>query len=489
MKLDVKKSAFIGLGLALGLFIAWSLMGYYSFGSIARSAQKLRYLNEKSEKAKDLQIVFVDMLISAHNYAQMGDEKYHEEFERKEKKEEKLFEEFSQLGMTKEQDNFFRKARKEHEEFEEVTDKIFKLSASENKLEALHEGSMLAESTRKTLENLHGDVHKELNVADGRQSQARLKALLTFIIASVLSFIIVILIFVLLRKTVKMLRNTAQSLQLTSSQILASSEQQASGASEQAASVSQTTATVEEMDQTVKQIADNADSVAKVAEVTLSKVQEGQQAVEENIGAMEEIKAKTGETSSQILSLGEKSQAIGGVLDVINDIAEKTNLLSLNAAIEAARAGEAGKGFAVVAQEIKKLAESVMESISGIKGIITEVQAYSNSAVMSTEQGMKKVERGVELSKKTGESLGHILDMTEETAQAAKQISVSTRQQRSASSQLVVAIKEVAEVANQSASSSNEVANAVEELNKLAVDLRALLSRSSNGQRKSKTIA
>ena len=101
MKLDVKKSAFIGLGLALGLFIAWSLMGYYSFGSIARSAQKLRYLNEKSEKAKDLQIVFVDMLISAHNYAQMGDEKYHEEFERKEKKEEKLFEEFSQLGMTK----------------------------------------------------------------------------------------------------------------------------------------------------------------------------------------------------------------------------------------------------------------------------------------------------------------------------------------------------------------------------------------------------
>lgn len=269
---------------------------------------------------------------------------------------------------------------------------------------------------------------------------------------------------------IKQTHESGGRLSTASAQILAASEQQASGSAEQAASIAQTTATMEELAATYRQIADNANAVVATAERTQGSAESGQQAMMNTVEGMEEIKKRTQASANKILVLGEKSQQIGSVLSIINDIADQTKILALNAAIEAARAGEAGKGFSVVAVEIRKLAESVVDSTQEIRKIMTEIQSSTNALVMSTEEEIKKVDEGVELAQMTGESLAKVLDMIEKTTDAAKEISIATQQQRTASEQVVTAMKEVASVATQTANGSREVASAAEQLSQIAKD-------------------
>jgi len=257
-------------------------------------------------------------------------------------------------------------------------------------------------------------------------------------------------------------------------QVLAATEEQASGAAQQAAAVTQTSATVEELAQTSKQIAENSQSVAAVAERTLASAEEGMQTVADTADGIEEIRASTQAASDRILALGERSQEIGRVLVIIDDIAEQTKILALNAAIEAARAGEAGKGFAVVAEEIRKLADSVTESTSEIGRVVREIQSSASSLVMSTEKASKKVDEGKALAGHTAESLEKIVHQVEETTDSAKQISIATQQQRTASDQVVISMREMAQVATQSAEASRQIQAAIIELNRLAdtLDIR-----------------
>ncbi len=272
------------------------------------------------------------------------------------------------------------------------------------------------------------------------------------------------LIVYLIRQT----QESSRRLQEASNDILSATEQQASGAAEQAASISQTTATMEELASTYRQIAENADQVVTMAEASLSNAESGQHAVMNTLSAMEDIKSRTQSSANRILALGERSQQIGQVLTIINSIADQTKILALNAAIEAARAGEAGKGFSVVAIEIRKLAESVVESTGEIGTIMTEIQAAANELVMSTEQELKQVQGGVDLAHMTGESLDQILEMVEQTTVAAKEISAATQQQKSATDQVVKAMREVAAVAQQTAAGSRQVASSAETLSSMA---------------------
>jgi methyl-accepting chemotaxis protein len=272
------------------------------------------------------------------------------------------------------------------------------------------------------------------------------------------------LIVYLIRQTQESSRRLAQS----SNDILSATEQQASGSAEQAASISETTATMEELASTYRQIAENADQVVTMAEASLGSAENGQQAVANTLTAMEEIKTRTQASANKILALGERSQQIGQVLSIINSIADQTKILALNAAIEAARAGEAGKGFSVVAIEIRKLAESVVESTGEIGGIMSEIQSSANDLVISTEAELKHVQAGVDLAHTTGDSLDRILELVEQTTVAAKEISAATQQQKSATDQVVKAMREVAAVAQQTAAGSRQVASSAEALSGMA---------------------
>ncbi len=272
------------------------------------------------------------------------------------------------------------------------------------------------------------------------------------------------LIVYLIRQT----QESSKRLGQASNEILSATEQQASGAAEQAASISETTATMEELAATYRQIADNANQVVNMAEASLGSAESGQQAVLNTLSAMEQIKTRSQASANKILSLGERSQQIGQVLEIINSIADQTKILALNAAIEAARAGEAGKGFSVVAVEIRKLAESVVDSTSEISTIMTEIQGAANELVIATEQELKQVQGGVDLAHVTGESLDQILEMIEQTTVAAKEISAATQQQKSATDQVVKAMREVAAVAQQTAAGGRQVAGSAEQLSAIA---------------------
>ncbi|MEK7275628.1 MAG: HAMP domain-containing methyl-accepting chemotaxis protein, partial [Candidatus Desantisbacteria bacterium] len=259
-----------------------------------------------------------------------------------------------------------------------------------------------------------------------------------------------------LRILIKQIKEATMQINSSSSEILATSQQQATGSTEQATSVAEVTVTVEELANTSKQIAENADSVVKMAEETLRSAQMGQDCVGNVIASMEDIRDKTQASAKRILSLGEKSQKIGNVLEMINNIAAETKLIAFNAAIEAARAGEAGKGFAVVAVEVKKLAENVVDSTKTIRDIITEIQSLTNASVMAIEEEVKRVEKGGNLAKTAGESLSEILDMVDHTTKSSKQISIATQQQQTASEQVVSTMREIADVSKQSAAGSRQ---------------------------------
>jgi methyl-accepting chemotaxis protein len=271
--------------------------------------------------------------------------------------------------------------------------------------------------------------------------------------------------------TLSQARDVNTRVRKLSSEVLASTEEQASGAAEQASAVAQMSATLEELAQTSKQIAENSEAVVRVAERTLASAEEGMTAVNDTGVGIEEIRLTTQQSSDRILALGERSQEIGRVLTIIDEIAEQTKILALNAAIEAARAGEAGKGFAVVAEEIRKLADSVTESTQEIGRVVREIQASTSSLVMSTERAAKKVDEGKDLAHSTGESLERIVSQVEETTDAAKQISIATQQQRTASDQVVVSMREVAQVSRRAAESSRHISSAIGELQDIAEGL------------------
>ena len=160
---------------------------------------------------------------------------------------------------------------------------------------------------------------------------------------------------------------------------------------------------------------------------------------------MDRIRVRMQDISSRVLNLGERSQQIGEIIDLINDLSDETHLLALNAAIEAAGAGEHGRRFAVVAAEVKSLANRALSAAKEGKGVIAEIQQATNSAVLAAEEGGKEVQRGVALAHSAGELMNEIVMAAERTAQSGAEISLATAQQQSASDQVVETMREIAD--------------------------------------------
>ncbi len=271
-----------------------------------------------------------------------------------------------------------------------------------------------------------------------------------------------------LRRLLQELQQAALQITGASTQVLSAAEEHASGSVEQAASIAQVTATMEELTSTAKQIALSATSVEKIADDSAHAAHAGFNSVGEALEAMEKIRRRVADISGKTLLLGERSQRISEVLNLIKDIAGEIHLLAVNAAIESAAAGEHGKRFAVVASEVRRLAERTRESAEEIKGIVGEIQSATNTSVLATEQGVKEVEIGVSLATRARGSLEEIILMVDRTTQAIRQITFATQQQQSASEQIVQTMREVADVTRHAAAGMKQSANSVGELNLLA---------------------
>ncbi|UCG13608.1 MAG: HAMP domain-containing protein [Deltaproteobacteria bacterium] len=263
----------------------------------------------------------------------------------------------------------------------------------------------------------------------------------------------------------------------SSSAIAAAAQEQASGAAAQAASVSETTATMEELSTTARQIAENSDAVKAVAEETLRSAKEGQHLMEESTQGMALIRNKTEESSEKILDLGRKSQQIGEIIEIINEIAIETKMLSLNAAIEAAKAGDAGRGFAAVAGEIRRLAEDVVKSTTTIRDVLLEIQTAASASVLAAEQNVQGVKEGADRLALMQDSLENIIAMADQTAESAREFSVATKQQKEASEQVAKTMREISRVTQHAATTAKHSISSASDLNRLAEELRSQVSQ------------
>jgi methyl-accepting chemotaxis protein len=250
------------------------------------------------------------------------------------------------------------------------------------------------------------------------------------------------------------LRSAARVLSDVAGELREAARNAVAATTEQSAAVTETSATIQELAATAGSIADNAHAVSAAAG--------------RSVATMREMREQVDMIAAQSLSLGERAQKIGEILELINDIAAQTNILALNAAIEAARAGAAGKGFAVVAAEVRKLAERSVVSTESIREIITAVQDGTNATIMAAEQGSLRTREVAELMTSTSVMLDESI--------------VATQQQKSAADQVDTAIQQISQAADSLAAEQTQRAATADRLEELVAEIEQGLQSAPNGQ-------
>ncbi|SLM41981.1 putative Methyl-accepting chemotaxis protein (MCP) [Nitrospira sp. ND1] len=278
-----------------------------------------------------------------------------------------------------------------------------------------------------------------------------------------------------LQQMIKKVAHVTDKVASASVELSATAEEISKGTDTLTSRASQTAAAVEEMNATVGQVAQNSGKAASLAQDTVKTAQEGGTVVSSTISGMQQLSEAVSNSATIISDLGKSSDQIGEIVRTIEDIADQTNLLALNAAIEAARAGEQGRGFAVVADEVRKLAERTTKATKEIGDMIRQIQHDTRGAVDSMQQGTQKVTAGVDLVNKTGEALSQIVRMVSESADMIRQIAVASEQQSVATQQIASDIENVAKVTKESSSGAHESAKASQDLSQLAVELQGIV--------------
>lgn len=272
-------------------------------------------------------------------------------------------------------------------------------------------------------------------------------------------------------------RSASQSVASASGEIAASAEEMAAGLQEQEQQTQQVAAAVEELSQSVGEVAAKSSEATTASEESQHLAEDGGQVVSSTVQEMQGIANEVNASAQTVNSLGEQSQKIGEIIAVINDIADQTNLLALNAAIEAARAGEHGRGFAVVADEVRKLAERTTQATEEVSQSIRGIQTETSSAVNQIESSSTRVGRGVELASKAGRSLETIVSGSKSVQRMVQDIAAAANQQATASDEIARAIENISGVTRQSSEGAGQASQAAADLAHQSEHLMSLVNK------------
>ncbi len=271
-----------------------------------------------------------------------------------------------------------------------------------------------------------------------------------------------------LASLVAQVRGAATDTSSATNEILISSAQMIKGAEEQQNHINNITSAVDEIAVSMQQVANNAEAAARASQKATEAAQKGEKSVEETVRGMHRIRNTVQVTSKKIKSLGDRSIEIGEIITTIDDIARQTTILALNAAIEAARAGEHGRGFGVVAEEVRKLAERSSTATKTIEDLIKGIQAETNEAVRTMEEGTREVEEGTRLADVAGSSLKEIDKSVGQVANLIQEISLAAKQQARGTDGVVKSMETIADITSLHADGVRKSTETIEQLAKLS---------------------
>jgi len=280
-----------------------------------------------------------------------------------------------------------------------------------------------------------------------------------------------------LKAIVQSIAATAEHVASASEEISASATEMANGSETQKDQVHQVATAMQEMSATVHEVSESCNKAAESAHQTAETARQGGVIVKDTLAHMRSIADSVRETAQKVQELGSRSDQIGKIVGVIDDIADQTNLLALNAAIEAARAGEQGRGFAVVADEVRKLAERTTKATKEIAEMIQSVQTETRGAVDKMKAGTQQVEKGVEVTAKVGASLKQIIGQAEHVGEMVTHIATAANEQSSATEQVNNNMDQINKLVAESAEGAQQSAKACEQLSGMAFELQSLVSR------------
>ena len=275
-----------------------------------------------------------------------------------------------------------------------------------------------------------------------------------------------------LRDLVSRITETSQEVAQYTASTQGITNQLAEASEHQAQEIAGASAAINEMAMSIDQVSSNAEESAVVAERSVKIAANGANVVNRSIEGMDIIREQIQETSKRIKRLGESSQEIGNIVALINDIADQTNILALNAAIQASMAGEAGRGFAVVADEVQRLAERSASATKQIETLVKTIQTDTNEAVISMEQTTSEVVRGANLSKDAGVALDEIQNVSGNLAKLIANISDAAKLQSASAGHIATTMNVVQEITSQTTTATLDTARSVSELANMAEALR-----------------
>ncbi len=308
-----------------------------------------------------------------------------------------------------------------------------------------------------------GDLNVDVRVTSGDETGRLMQALRTMVDN--------------LRNIINQVSATSSQVAAASSQLHATAERIATGAEEVVAQASTVATAGEEMSATSGDIAQNCQMAAEGAQRASASAQNGAEVVEKTVAVMGQIAAKVQESARTVESLGTRSDQIGAIIGTIEDIADQTNLLALNAAIEAARAGEQGRGFAVVADEVRALAERTTRATREIGEMIKAIQGETKDAVAAMEQGVGQVEAGTVEASRSGDALRDILEQVNSVAMQVSQIATAAEEQTATTGEIASNMQQITEVVQQTSHGAQESATAAAQLSTNAEELQRLVQQ------------
>lgn len=279
-----------------------------------------------------------------------------------------------------------------------------------------------------------------------------------------------------LRDVVRRVKRATDQVSHSAHDIRSTTEHLSRGSEAQAAQILETSSAIDEMSLSIGQVADNTDESAMVARQARECAHKGTQSVQDTIQGMNRIRDQVQDSAKRIKRLGESSQEIGEIVQLISDIADRTSILALNASIQAAMAGDAGQGFAVVAEEVERLAERSNEATKQIAALIKAIQGETSEAISAMEESTREVVAGSTLAVQAGEALEEIDEVSSRLDELIHSISLATKQQARGAEALSKSMNEISGVTKQTAEGTKQAASAVGGLASLADELRSSVS-------------